>query len=184
MTTDTDGRYQILSLSPGEYRVTTEKTGFQRSVNQGLQLQVAATAELNITLSVGNVQQTVEVTADASVVQADRHLMILLRYVERNALTAQLVKRAEDWEWGSLRWRLRGNGPIALTPSPVVLPLSWPDYVNEPQTSAELEAIRMAIARQAPYGDESWSQETATAFGLEQTLAPRGRPRKPIVTTK
>lgn len=120
----------------------------------------------------------------ASVVQADRHLMILLRYVERNALTAQLVKRAEDWEWGSLRWRLRGNGPIALTPSPVVLPLSWPDYVNEPQTSAEVEAIRMAIARQAPYGDESWSQETATAFGLEQTLAPRGRPRKPIVTTK
>ena len=71
VTTDADGRYQILSLSPGEYRVTTEKTGFQRSVSQGLQLQVAATAELNITLSVGNLQQTVEVTADASVVQAD-----------------------------------------------------------------------------------------------------------------
>ena len=71
VTTDADGRYQVLSLSPGEYRVTTEKTGFQRSVSQGLQLQVAETAELNITLSIGDLQQTVQVTADAAVVQAD-----------------------------------------------------------------------------------------------------------------
>jgi hypothetical protein len=71
VTTNADGRYQVLSLSPGEYQVTTEKAGFQRSVSQGLQLQVAETSELNITLKVGDVQQTVEVTADATVVQAD-----------------------------------------------------------------------------------------------------------------
>jgi putative transposase len=120
----------------------------------------------------------------ASVVQAESHLQILLRYVERNALGARLVSRAEDWEWGSLRWRLRGSGPITLAPSPVPLPRDWSAYVNEPQTAAELEKVRTAIARQAPIGNETWQQDIARAFGLEQTLAPRGRPRKKIVTKK
>ena len=120
----------------------------------------------------------------ASVAQADRHLLILLRYVERNALRANLVARAEDWEWGSLRWRIRGSAPFRLELPPVELPHNWPSYVNEPQTSAELAEVRSAISRQAPFGDELWRQETATALGLEQTLAPRGRPRKEIVTTK
>ena len=35
----------------------------------------------------------------ASVAQADRHLLTLLRYVERNALRSNLVDHAQDWEW-------------------------------------------------------------------------------------
>jgi putative transposase len=120
----------------------------------------------------------------ASVVQADRHLLILMRYVERNALRAGLVRSAEEWEWGSLRWRLRGSGPVQLATSPVPLPQAWPTFVNEPQTAAELAELRAAIARQAPYGEQPWCEETASVFGLEKTLAPRGRPRKAIVTTK
>ena len=120
----------------------------------------------------------------ASVAQTDRHLLVLLRYVERNALTSKLVTRAEDWEWGSLRWRERGSGPIRLSPSPTPLPAGWINYVNEPQTAAEAEAIRNAIERQAPYGDEHWCKSTATELGLEKTMAPRGRPRRTIVTTK
>jgi putative transposase len=120
----------------------------------------------------------------ASVVQADRHFLILMRYVERNALNAHLVSRAEEWEWGSLRWRLRETSPIKLTPSPVPLPSAWAALVNEPQTAAELERVRTAVARQAPFGDATWCRETASALGLEQSLAPRGRPRKAIVTAK
>ena len=119
----------------------------------------------------------------ASIAQADRHLLILLRYVERNALTAQLVSRAEDWEWGSLRWRTRDCSPIRLAPSPVPLPTAWIDYVNAPQTAAELAAIRDAIERQAPYGEANWREQTARELGLEQSIAPRGRPRR-IVTAK
>src|SRR3989442_8959181 len=33
------------------------------------------------------------------VVQADDHLLTVCRYVERNALRAKLVERAEDWRW-------------------------------------------------------------------------------------
>lgn len=38
-------------------------------------------------------------------VQDDEHFHVVCRYVERNALRAGLVKRAEEWRWGSLyRW--------------------------------------------------------------------------------
>src|SRR5262245_58625379 len=40
------------------------------------------------------------------VVQADEHLLTLLRYVEANPLRARLVKRAQDWPWSSLHQRL------------------------------------------------------------------------------
>jgi putative transposase len=35
-------------------------------------------------------------------VRDDGHLLAVCRYVERNALRAGLVRRAEDWPWGSL----------------------------------------------------------------------------------
>src|SRR5687768_12541946 len=40
------------------------------------------------------------------VVQNDAHFLTVSRYVEANALTAKLVRRAEDWRWGSL-WRMQ-----------------------------------------------------------------------------
>jgi len=120
----------------------------------------------------------------ASVVQADPHLLMLLRYVERNAMTAQIVSAAEDWEWGSLRWRLRGTGPIRLSPPPIALPSDWCAYVNTMQPADELAAIRNAVERQAPYGEATWCKRAASELGLEAKLNPRGRPPRRIVTTK
>jgi putative transposase len=37
-------------------------------------------------------------------VQTDAHFLTVARYVERNALRAKLVPRAEDWQWSSI-WR-------------------------------------------------------------------------------
>ena len=37
-------------------------------------------------------------------VQEDGHFLVVCRYVERNALRAGLVERAEQWAWSSL-WR-------------------------------------------------------------------------------
>ena len=38
-------------------------------------------------------------------VESDDHFYAVVRYVERNALRAGLVERAEDWPWGSLHQR-------------------------------------------------------------------------------
>ncbi len=35
-------------------------------------------------------------------IQQDEHLFVVMRYVERNALSAQLVTSAEDWRWSSV----------------------------------------------------------------------------------
>jgi putative transposase len=109
-------------------------------------------------------------------IQADEHLLTVLRYVERNPLRADLVKRAEQWRWSSLA--LRGlRGPTILSPSPVKLPRNWVELVNRPQTEAEVEAVRRSIARGAPLGNAAWQRRTVERLGLEHTLRPRGRPR-------
>jgi putative transposase len=114
----------------------------------------------------------------ACLVQDDHYLLTLLRYVERNALRKNLVERAEDWPWGSLQWRLRDRGPVELTPAPIKLPSNWSEWVNLPQTAAELEALRASVNRQRPYGDPDWVNEKARDAGLHQSLTPVGRPRR------
>jgi putative transposase len=110
--------------------------------------------------------------------QDDHHLLTVMRYVERNALRANLVERAEDWRWGSLHWRSAKPPPMKLAESPIPLPSYWRHLVNEPQTEAELEAIRTCVNRQRPFGSGEWVRTRASELDLEASLAPIGRPRK------
>lgn len=89
-------------------------------------------------------------------IQNDGHLLAVMRYVERNALRAGLVQRAEYWPWGSLHWRNAGLPGIALTDPPSGLPGDWVRWVNEAQTTAELEAMRKCVNSQRPFGDAHW----------------------------
>jgi putative transposase len=114
----------------------------------------------------------------ASLAQTDRHLLTVMRYVERNPLRARLVDAAEDWKWGSLRWRMSPESSFELAPSPVTLPSWWCEFVNQPQTAVELAEIRASVNRQRPFGDPEWVAEMARDSQLEQTLKARGRPRK------
>jgi putative transposase len=111
-------------------------------------------------------------------IQDDHYLLTVLRYVERNALSAKLVNSAEDWAWGSLNWRRRSTSPMELTSPPLALPKWWTDFVNQPQTAAEVEAIRTSLHRQRPFGDPVWVKRKACEYGLEQSLINVGRPRK------
>ena len=111
-------------------------------------------------------------------VQRDEHFLTVCRYVERNALRAGLVIRAEEWRWSSLWRRDHGSraGQAWLAPWPLDRPRGWRDWVNEPQTEAELEALRCSVQRGWPYGTELWVSRTAEKLGLEGTLRARGRP--------
>src|SRR5207253_10809478 len=60
-------------------------------------------------------------------VQTDEHFLTVARYVERNALRAKLVKRAEQWQWSSL-WRWAQGDPkllAFLSDWPVKRPRHW-----------------------------------------------------------
>jgi len=114
----------------------------------------------------------------AFAIEQNDHLIAVLRYVERNALRAGLASTAESWLWGSLRWRLSDVPPVPLRSPPFALPADWLEYVNAPQTPAEVEAIRQSVNRQRPYGSRDWTERTAAMFGLTETSARIGRPRK------
>ena len=91
--------------------------------------------------------------------QDNDHFLILCRYVERNALRANLVQRAEDWRRSSLcRWH---SGTAAeeqlLSAWPLRRNAGWLEHVNSPQTDAELAAVRRSVKRGSPFGDETWA---------------------------
>jgi hypothetical protein len=58
------------------------------------------------------------------------------------------VRRAEAWRWGSFWRRERGEGLALLADWPLPRPGDWRDTVNQPETLAELEALRAAAQRE------------------------------------
>jgi len=111
-------------------------------------------------------------------IQADRHLLMVLRYVERNPVRAGLVEHAADWEWSSARARGRSDERHSLLArSPVLLPAPWLDWVDAPLTNGELEAIRVCVKRGRPLGEPAWTRGLAERLDLLGTMVPRGRPR-------
>lgn len=113
-------------------------------------------------------------------IQSDDHFYQVLRYVERNALRANLVERAELWRWSSLWCRIHDPpyGRSLLSEWPVPRPRNWLKLVNDPQTEPELAAIRQAVQRGQPLGDPDWVRRTAKLLDLESTLRAPHRPRK------
>jgi putative transposase len=115
-------------------------------------------------------------------VQSDEHLDTVCRYVERNALCAGLVPRAEQWRWGSLWWMTNtkaGSSPVLpLSPWPIARPPNWTDRVNTPLSRLEEEAMHRSIRRSQPFGAPEWQSVMASRLGLEATFRPLGRPKK------
>ena len=114
----------------------------------------------------------------AFVMQEDHHYSSVLRYVESNALRANLVERAEDWKWSSLYALKRQDCFPFLVPGPVCRCPDWLTVVNAEQDQKAVEQIQTSIHRERPLGDESWVKDIAKKLGLEYTIRPRGRPRK------
>jgi putative transposase len=109
-------------------------------------------------------------------VSSDDHFYQVVRYVERNAMRANLVERAEDWQWSSL-WRRSHGASALLSVWPLSRPADWLHHVNQPQCEAELRSIRHSLRRGQPFGQADWVQATATQLRLESTLRDRGRPK-------
>jgi len=60
--TNADGQYQVINLTPGEYRVSASASGFTTAVVEDVPIHVQSRAAVNFQLKVGQVQQQVVVT--------------------------------------------------------------------------------------------------------------------------
>jgi putative transposase len=135
-------------------------------------------------------------------IQADEHLLTVLRYMEANAVRAGLAKRARDWRWCSLAQRAEqsrrhsrassatrsataapANAATAaaaappLADWPINRPANWEALLDRPWETAELERLRTSVNRGRPLGDHRWIKRTAKRLGLTSSLNPPGRPR-------
>jgi len=114
------------------------------------------------------------------IIEKDSHLLAVLRYVERNALRAKLVKKAETWKFCSLSRRLNGSieQKKLLAEWPVSEPGDYLSLVNTHQPKEEEEKIRLSVVKGNPYGSESWSARVIKKFGIESTVRLPWRPKK------
>jgi putative transposase len=114
------------------------------------------------------------------IIETDNHLLSVIRYVERNALRAQLVKKAENWKFSSLWRKVYGNDKQKklLSPWPINEPDDYLSFVNTAQTKDEEEKIRLSVIKGRPYGNDNWSMKIIKKFGLEVTIRLPWRPKK------
>jgi putative transposase len=107
-------------------------------------------------------------------IQADHHFLWVCRYVERNALRANLTATAESWRWCSLWQRCEGDSawfaewPAARGPN-------WLHIVNTPQTERELACFRSAVIHNQPFGSDAWRKGIVHAPRVPRRP---GRPRR------
>src|SRR5262245_54102908 len=83
--TDDQGRYSVVNLEPGSYEVRVELSGFKTAVRNDVILPVAGAVQVNITMSVGNVTETVEVGAGEPLIETTKveiSRVIELRQIE------------------------------------------------------------------------------------------------------
>jgi len=67
-TSDANGSYTLVELPVGVYDLAAEVGGFKKFVSRGIRVQVNETSRLDITLTVGSVAQSVEVSAHGTTV--------------------------------------------------------------------------------------------------------------------
>jgi hypothetical protein len=78
-TTDDEGKYSIVSLRPGTYKVTFTLPGFGTVVREGIELTSDFTASVNAEMKVGALEETITVTGESPIVDTQaitqRHVM-------------------------------------------------------------------------------------------------------------
>ena len=66
-----EGSYQFVNVIPGEYRLDIEKSGFKHFARPNVTVQVQQDTHIDAALTVGQVSETVEVTSETPLLQAE-----------------------------------------------------------------------------------------------------------------
>lgn len=124
----------------------------------------------------------------SSLVETDRYLLNVIRYIEMNPVRAAMVKRAESYRWSSVHAHLGLSNEPLLTPHPLFLALGhdvrsradwWRKWLDERVEAAELESIRHHLEQERILGGEAFQAAAEAMLGRPVACRGRGRPAKP-----
>jgi hypothetical protein len=99
-STDASGVYNIVSLIPGNYRISAQQNGFETANIENVALNASQMATVNITLKLGKTSETITVSAEASLLTptspmqattVNNDITADLPYPERSTLGAALL---------------------------------------------------------------------------------------------
>src|SRR3954447_5896292 len=68
-TTNGEGDYTILYLTPGVYSLTAELSGFKKVVQENVQVRISDRVGIDLNMDVGRIQETISVTAEPPILQ-------------------------------------------------------------------------------------------------------------------
>ena len=99
-------------------------------------------------------------------VESDEHFWVVARSVERNALRANLVLRAEEWRWSSLWQRCHPTGEerSLLAAWPIDMPANWLERVNQTDDAQELECFAGACNEAAPLASRNGRRKSRNVW--------------------
>ncbi len=106
-------------------------------------------------------------------IETDRHLITVVRYVERNPVRARMVMSAVEYPWSSARYHVTAGASdrlVKASPIRQMVP-DWAELLQS-QEDGELEVIHRHIRTGRPWGTGEWVKR------LEQRLGRRLQPRK------
>jgi outer membrane receptor protein involved in Fe transport len=67
--TDSDGRYSLTNLGPGQYDIRAERAGFKTAAQSGVTLNVGGATVLDLTIQIGEVSEVVEVKQEEPLIE-------------------------------------------------------------------------------------------------------------------
>jgi len=145
-TTDAGGEYNFRNLTPGVYDLATTATAFQSSVQKGIQLAVNQAARVEVKLAVGTSDQTVTVSADASLINYDNPTIsggvspetlqdfpLVISGAPRSSVTVAILFPGVTTGGGGNAYNARTNGGIITGDEAVVDGATASEgYMNRP----------------------------------------------------
>ena len=117
------------------------------------------------------------------IVQDNEYLLTLLRYVERNPFTANLIKNPLLWRYSSLYRRHKGTEKQKqlLHKWTIDEPSDYISMLKQPIGVKELERLKKSENKGVPYGNDVYVSNIIEKYKLHSTLRKTGKPKETII---
>lgn len=108
------------------------------------------------------------------------HILAAARYIERNPVRAELVRRAEEWKWSSARAHISDVTDELLSEDTMFLGLvnDWREFINEPDDMEVVEILRKSTRTGRPLGNKGFVTQIENFLSRVLRLKKAGRPPK------
>ncbi|MDO8602364.1 MAG: transposase [Candidatus Omnitrophota bacterium] len=111
------------------------------------------------------------------------HLIAAARYIERNPVRAQLVKKPWQWKWSSASAHI-GVRDVEILKLKNIFEIidmqhrTWKSFIDTEDNSEEIKNIKKFTLTGRPLGKKCFVESLEEKFGKRLRALPRGRPIK------